>query len=183
VAVKGTDVTRFLFGLRTSWNISTQTALRLGYAGLIFFIAVFIAVFAIEIENPQTADFPAPQSVDSPAETVGRVSGATYAFDDNHDDWETMRLTFEGDRASMQLVIEGQSYDTAIGFDGQYLPNAAGTAEATGFWRSNEDFMVYFRREDHREIWDIKFPNEDEVLYRIRDGVGVILRDRFTGTR
>jgi len=80
-------------------------------------------------------------------------------------------------------VIKGQSYDTAIGFDGQYLPNATGAAETTGFWRSDEDFVVYYRRDDYREIWDIKFPNEDEVLFRLRDGVGVILRNRFTGTR
>ena len=183
VAVKGTNVTRFLFGLRTSWNISTQAALRLGYAGLIVFIVVFILAFAIEVDNPQTADFPAPQIVDAPTETVGRVSGATYEFENNRAGWETMTLTFEQDRAAMQLVMEDKSSDIAIGFDGQYLPNSDGTAETTGFWRSDEDFVVYFRRGDYREIWDIKFGGEDEVLFRIRDGVGVILRVRFTGTR
>jgi glucan biosynthesis protein C len=183
VAIKATDVTRFLFGMRTSWKLSTQTALRLGYAGLIVFVAMFGFAFAMAGDNPQTADFPEPQSVAAPAETVGRVSGVTYEFDDNQDDWEAMRLTFARGHAFMQLVIEGQSYDTAIGLDGRYLPNATGTAKATGFWRSDEDFVVYFRRDDYREIWDIKFPNEDEVLFRLRDGVGVILRNRFTGTR
>jgi hypothetical protein len=183
VAVKWTDVTRFLFGLRTSWNISTQAALRLGYAGLIVFIAMFAIVFATGGDNPQTADFPEPQIVAAPAETVRSVSGATYKFDENDEGWEAMKLIFEGDHASMQLVIEGESHEFDIGFDGQYLPNAAGTAEATGFWRSDEDFVVYFRQGDYREIWDIKFPAEDEVLFRVRDGVGVILRNRFTGTR
>jgi glucan biosynthesis protein C len=169
VAVKGTNVTRFLFGLRTSWNISTQAALRLGYAGLIVFIVVFILAFVLEIDNPQTADFPAPQTVDTPAETVGRVSSATYEFENNRAGWKTMTLTFEQDRAAMQLVTEDKSADIAIGFDGQYLPDSAGTAETTGFWRSDEDFVVYFRRGDYREIWDIKFGDEDEVLFRIRE--------------
>jgi hypothetical protein len=114
---------------------------------------------------------------------VGRVSGATYAFDDNRAGWKTMTLTFEQDRAVIHLVFEDKSADIAIGFDGQYLPNSDGTAEATGFWRSDEDFVVYFRRGDYREIWDIKFGDEDEVLFRLRDGVGVILRLRFTATR
>ena len=97
-------------------------------------------------------------------------------------------MTFEGDRAAVQLVFEDESADIAIGFDGQYLPNSDGTAEAMGFWRSDQDFVVYFRQGDHRpgdyrEIWDIKFGAEDEVLFRIRDGVGVRLQLRFTGTR
>jgi peptidoglycan/LPS O-acetylase OafA/YrhL len=183
VAVKGTNVTRFLFGLRTSWNISTRTALRLGYAGLVVFIIVFILAFSLELDNPQTADFPEPQSVDTPAETVVRVSGATYEFANNRAGWKTMTLTFEEDRAAMQLVMEDKSSDIAIGFDGQYLPNSEGTAETTGFWRSDEDFVVYFRKGDYREIWDIKFGEKGEVLFRIRDGVGVIVRVRFTGTR
>jgi len=183
VAVKWTNVTRFLFGMRTSWNISTRAALRMGVAALIAFVVVFILAFVIQVDNPQTADFPAPQTVDTPTETVGRVSGATYEFADNRAGWETMTLTFEQDRAAMQLVMEDKSSDIAIGFDGQYLPNSDGTAETTGFWRSDEDFVVYFRKGDYREIWDIKFGAEDEVLFRIRDGVGVILRVRFTGTR
>lgn len=182
VAVKATNVTRFLFGLRTSWNIPTQTALRLGYAGLIAFVALFAMVFATGADNPQTADFPEPQVVDPPAETVRSVSGATCRFDENDEGWEAMKVTFEQDRASIQLVIEGASHEFDVGFDGQYLPNAAATAEATGFWRSDEAFVVYYRKDGYREIWDIKFPDEDEVLFRIRDGVGVILRDRFTGT-
>ncbi len=63
------------------------------------------------------------------------------------------------------------------------LPSSDGSAEATGFWRSDEDFMIYYRSGDHREIWDIKFGAEDEVLLRLRDGVGVLLQERFTGTR
>jgi hypothetical protein len=94
-----------------------------------------------------------------------------------------MTLAFEQDWAAMQLVFEDNSSDIVIGFDGQYLPNSDGTAEATGFWRSDEDFVIYFRRGDYREIWDIKFGDEDEVLFRLRDGVGVIVRLRFTGTR
>ncbi len=43
--------------------------------------------------------------------------------------------------------------------------------------------MVYFRRGDYREIWDIKFGEKGEVLFRIRDGVGVVLWVRLTGTR
>ena len=183
VAVKATNVTRFLFGMRTSWDISTQTALRLGYAGVIAFIAMFGIVFATGGDNPQTADFPEPQIVEAPSGTVTAVSGATYEFDENGDGWETMRLTFDQDRASMQFVIEGESNEFNIGFDGRYLPNTAGTAEATGFWRSDEDFVVYYRRDDYREIWDIKFSDRDEVLFRLRDGVGVILQERFTGTR
>jgi hypothetical protein len=181
VAVKWTDVTRFLFGMKTSWNISTRAALRMGYAGLIFFSVVFVLVFVLEIDNPQTADFPEPQVVDTPAETVERVSGATCKLDENDAGWEAIKLSFEGDQASMQLTIEGQSHAFNIGFDGQYLPNAAGTAETTGFWRSDEDFMVYYRRGDYREIWDVKFGAGDEVLFRLRDGVGVLLLERFTG--
>jgi hypothetical protein len=155
----------------------------LGYAGLVVFIIVFILAFSLELDNPQTADFPEPQSVDTPAETVVRVSGATYEFANNRAGWKTMTLTFEEDRAAMQLVMEDKSSDIAIGFDGQYLPNSEGTAETTGFWRSDEDFVVYFRKGDYREIWDIKFGEKGEVLFRIRDGVGVIVRVRFTGTR
>lgn len=183
VAAKWTNVTRFIFGMRTSWNVSTQTALRIGYASLIAFGVVFALAFIIEVDNPQTANFPAPQIVATPTETVGRASGATYTFDDNRAGWKAMTLTFEQDRAVIQLVFENESADISIGFDGQYLPNDDGTAEATGFWRSDEDFMVYFRKSDHREIWDIKFGAEDEVLFRIRDGVGMRLQIRFTGTR
>jgi peptidoglycan/LPS O-acetylase OafA/YrhL len=183
VAVKWTNVTRFLFGMRTTWNISTQTALRIGVASLIAFGVVFVLAFVIEVDNPQTANFPTPQIVATPTETVGHVSGATYAFDENRAGWKAMTLTFEQDRAAMQLVFEDKSSEYAIGFDGQYLPNSDGTAEATGFWRSDEDFVVYFRRGDYREIWDIKFVAEDEVLFRIRDGVGIRLQIRFTGTR
>jgi hypothetical protein len=157
--------------------------LRLGYAGLIASIAIFGFMFATGGDNPQTADFPEPQIVAAPAETVRSVSGDTYKFDENDEGWEAIKLTLEHDHASVQLVIEGESHQFDVGFDGQYLPNAAGTAEATGFWRSDEDFVVYYRQGDYREIWDIKFRNEDEVLFRLRDGVGVILRERFTGTR
>jgi hypothetical protein len=188
VTVKWTNVTRFLFGMKTSWNIPTQTALRIGVASLIAFSVVFVLSFVIKVDNPQTANFPAPQIVATPTETVNRVSGGTYAFENNRAGWKAMTLTFEGDRAAVQLVFEDKSSDIAIGFDGQYLPNSDGTAEATGFWRSDEDFVVYSRQGDHRpgdyrEIWDIKFGTEDEVLFRIRDGVGVRLQIRFTGTR
>jgi glucan biosynthesis protein C len=183
VAVKWTNVTRFLFGMKTSWNISTRVALRLGSAGLIFFVVVLILAFTIKVDNPQTANFPAPQIVEPPTETVERVSGATYEFDDNRAGWKAMTLTFEEDRAVIQLVFEDKSSEYAIGFDGQYLPSSEGTVETTGFWRSDEDFMVYFGRGDYREIWDIKFGDEGEVLFRIRDGVGVVLWVRLTGTR
>ena len=172
--------------------------MRIGVASLIAFVVVFVLSFVIQVDNPQTSDFPAPQTVAIPAETVRRVSGATYGFDNSRAGWGAMTLTFEGDRAAVQLVFEDESADIAIGFDGQYLPNSDGTAEATGFWRSDQDFVVYFRQGDHRpgdhrpgdyrpgdyrEIWDIKFGAEDEVLFRIRDGVGVRLQLRFTGTR
>jgi peptidoglycan/LPS O-acetylase OafA/YrhL len=183
VAVKWTNVTRFLFGMRTSWNISTRTALRIGVVSLIAFSVVFVLVFVVKVDNPQTANFPAPQIAATPTETVGRVSGVTYKFDDNHAGWKAMTLTFEQDSAAMQLVFEDESADIPIGLDGQYLPSSDGTAEATGFWRSDEDFVVYFRRGDYREIWDIKYGDEDEVLFRIRDGVGIRLQIRFTGTR
>jgi hypothetical protein len=174
VAVKLTSITRFLFGMKTSWNISTRAALRMGSAGLIFFVVVLILAFTVQVDNPQTSNFPAPQIVEPPTETVGRVSGATYEFDGNPNGWRAMTLTFEQDRAAIQLVFEDRSSDYAIGFDGQYLPNSDGTVETTGFWRSDEDFVVYFRRGDYREIWDIKFGDAGEVLFRIRDGVGVV---------
>jgi hypothetical protein len=156
--------------------------LRLGSAGLILFVVVFILAFVIEIENPQTADFPEPQVVDTPTETVERVSGATYKLDENDAGWEAIQLSFEEDWASMQLTIEGQSYEFDIGFEGQYLPNASGSAETMGFWRSDEDFVVYYRQDDGwRDIWDIKFFDQDKVLFRLRDGEGVILQERFTG--
>jgi len=184
VAVKSTNVTRFLFGMKTSWNISTQTALRIGVVSLIAFGVVFVLAFvAPPADNPQTVNFPIPQTVDTPAETVERVSGATYTFDDNRNGWKTMALTFEQDQAAIQLVFEEKSSDYAIGFDGQYLPSDDGTVETTGFWRSDEDFVVYFRRGDYREIWDIKFGDEGELLFRIRDGVGVVLWVRLTGAR
>lgn len=51
-----------------------------------------------------------------------------------------------------------------------------------GFWHSDEDFVVYYRRDDgQRDIWDIKFSAQNKVLFRLRDGVGVILQERFTG--
>ena len=183
VAVKWTNVTRFLFGMKTSWNISTQTALRIGSAGLVFFLVVLVLAFAVPVDNPQTTNFPTPQTIATPAETVNRVSGATYIFDDNRNGWKAMTLTFEQDRAAIQLVFEDKSSDYAIGFDGQYLPNGDGTVETTGFWRSDEDFVVYFRQGDHREIWDIKFGDDGELLFRIRDGVEVVLWVRLTGAR
>jgi glucan biosynthesis protein C len=183
VAVKWTNVTRFLFGMKTSWNISTRTALRIGSAGLIAFVVVLILAFATKVDNPQTANFPTPQTVEPPIETVERVSGATYAFENNRAGWKTMTLTFEQDRAAIQLVFEDKSSEYAIGFDGRYLSSSDGAVETTGFWRSDEDFVVYFRRGDYREIWDIKFGDEGKVLFRIRDGVGVVLWVRFTGAR
>jgi hypothetical protein len=183
VACKWTNVTRFLFGMKTSWNISTRTALRIGSAGLIAFVVVLILAFATKVDNPQTANFPTPQTVEPPTETVERVSGATYAFENNRAGRKTMTLTFEQDRAAIQLVFEDKSSEYAIGFDGRYLSSSDGAVETTGFWRSDEDFVVYFRRGDYREIWDIKFGDEGKVLFRIRDGVGVVLWVRFTGAR
>ena len=94
-----------------------------------------------------------------------------------------MTLSLEQDQAAIQLVFEDKSTKYAIGFNGQYLSSSEGTVETTGFWRSDEDFVVYFRRGDYREIWDIKFGDQGEVLFRIRDGVGVTLQVRLTGTR
>jgi hypothetical protein len=144
---------------------------------------VLILAFTIKVDNPQTANFPAPQIVEPPTETVGRVSGTTYEFAGNRAGWKAMTLTFEQDRAVIQLVFEDKSVEYAIGFDGQYLPSSEGTVETTGFWRSDENFVVYFRRGDYREIWDIKFGDEGKVLFRIRDGVGVVLWVRLTGAR
>jgi glucan biosynthesis protein C len=181
VAIKLTDVTRFLFGLKTSRPLA-PAVWKVAYVSIpLVFVMVFVGVYTHH-GNPQTEHFPPTDAIALPTETIEQVSGHTYTLSPNGAGWEAFTINLEERPMQLDLVQQGETHHLTVGLNDWSRPQAEGGAAYLGFWRDTETFDVYYDGGEQHEIWEFIFHN-DTVNMTILDGRSLFTREAMRGSR